>query len=93
MVHFIGNNAVAQEQYAAMWAAYYAQYYNQAPQSQAESANGGDSTFSQDQQSSEESSFHQWIEYYKAYGMTKEMEMMEERLKEYRNSKKVRRFS
>lgn len=71
-----------------MWAAYYAQYYNQAQQTPTTSANG-DSTASKDV-AGDENSFIQWIDYYKAYGMTKEAEDMEERLKEYRNSKVCR---
>lgn len=81
-----GNNSSVQEQYA-MWAAYYAQYYNQAQQAQTTSANG-DSAASQDAAGGE-STFHQWIEYYKAYGMTKEAEDMEQKLKEYRHSMKI----
>lgn len=65
-----------------MWAAYYQQYYQQAGGMAATGASaassGGD----------EESVYHQWIEYYKAYGMTKEMEQMEQKLKEFQSNKK-----
>ena len=86
MLHFLANKA-AQDQYA-MWAAYYAQYYQQQPQA----VNGVASGQEHPQQAGgqyDESVYKQWIEYYKACGMTAEAEAMEKNLRDYKNAQKV----
>lgn len=92
-VTFLANKSV-QDQYA-MWAAYYAQYYQQgatvAPTSTStttsSSANG--STAAAHPSQDTEAIYQQWIEYYNAYGMTKEAEEMKQKLKEFQMAKKV----
>ncbi|UXI21195.1 phosphatidate phosphatase LPIN3 [Sarcoptes scabiei] len=89
-----------QDQYAA-WAAYYAQYYSQQqngaaaadPTSAAATAAAAGQTTQATAAAyaasgqDPETVYQQWIEYYKAYGMTREAEAMEQKLKEYQQSK------
>ena len=96
MSHFLANKA-AQDQYA-MWAAYYAQYYQQQPQA-VNGVAGGPGQDPQQQSGTaaaaaatgqyDENVYKQWIEYYRAYGMTNEAEAMEKSLREYKNAQKV----
>ena len=86
------NKGSAQDQYA-MWAAYYAQY---AQYAQPQAAVNGAQIPGQEQAQQnmnggqyDENVYKQWIEYYKAYGMTNEAEQMEKSLRDYKNSKKV----
>lgn len=76
--------AKSQDTNAAAWAAYYAQYYAQASQS----SNGSSSTEPTQQQAdptqaqSNADYTKQWIEYYRACGMHKEAEMIEQMAKQ-----------
>ena len=78
--------AKSQDTNAAAWAAYYAQYYAQAQASQ--SSNGSSSADTTQQQAdptqaqSNADYTKQWIEYYRACGMHKEAEMIEQMAKQ-----------
>ncbi|OTF83645.1 hypothetical protein BLA29_001183 [Euroglyphus maynei] len=86
-----------QDQYA-MWAAYYAQYYSQAngaspavgstdPQQQQQQQQQQQSAYAATAGQNNEAVYQQWIEYYKACGLTKEAEAIEQKLKEFKNAK------
>lgn len=81
-----GGSKSSQDQYA-MWAAYYAQYYQTGSEPQPGGAPG--SAAAANTAGYDESIYKQWAEYYRSYGMTNEAEQMELKLKEMQSSKKV----
>ncbi|RWS30006.1 far upstream element-binding protein 1-like isoform X1 [Leptotrombidium deliense] len=68
------DESANQDTNTAAWAAYYAQYYAQASGTSAPS--NGDSAPEASSQSQDYT--QQWVEYYRAYGMHKEAEMIEQ---------------
>ncbi|KAJ6223338.1 hypothetical protein RDWZM_001883 [Blomia tropicalis] len=80
-----GGSKSSQDQYA-MWAAYYAQYYQTGSEPQPGGAPG--SAAAANTAGYDESIYKQWAEYYRSYGMTNEAEQMELKLKEMQSSKK-----
>ncbi|RWS12606.1 far upstream element-binding protein 1-like protein [Dinothrombium tinctorium] len=72
---------------AAAWAAYYAQYYAQAQQYATTASSNGDSAAVESQASQSNQDYTaQWAEYYRAYGMHKEAEMIEQMAKANKQS-------
>ena len=94
MFDWFESNSIAakgQDNYAA-WAAYYAQYYAQAQQAQSaptpghSASNGAHESApppaaDPSQTGNQEQLYKQWAEYYRAYGMIKEAEQIEQMLK------------
>lgn len=90
---FVGNTQVSVQEQYAMWAAYYAQYSQAAQQNGAvdgtAAAAPGTAAAGAGFDAPNEEVYEQWIEYYKAYGMINEAELMKKSLDEFRKQKKV----
>lgn len=87
----------SQDANAAAWAAYYAQYYAQQQQQQSAQAvqqpqlpqqsqhSAGDQSSSGQAAQQQQGDFsQQWVDYYRAFGMHKEADMIEQHMKMYK---------